>query len=78
MRNKELKYTYSPISQEVKVNRQWNLVSCYNLNIACEIYFFENHVENEAGILVPDFFLFLKQLYKVKASDQHFCFNMFC
>ena len=34
-----------------------------------EIYFFETHVENEAGRLFPDFFE--KALYKVKAKDQH-------
>ena len=28
-----------------------------------EIVFFENHAENEVGRLVPDFFLFFKELY---------------
>ena len=27
-----------------------------------EIFFFKNHTENEAGRLVPDFFLFLRKV----------------
>ena len=42
-----------------------------------EIVFFRNHAENEAGRLVPDlFFIFLKNLYKVKASGQHLSFKI--
>ena len=37
---------------------------------------FKSHVENEAGRLVPDRFLFsLKALYEVKASDLRLNFN---
>ena len=37
-----------------------------------EIYFLKNYVQNEAGELVPDFFLFFeKALYEVKASGLH-------
>ena len=37
---------------------------------------FKSHVENEAGRLVPDLFLFsLKALYEVKASDLQLNFN---
>ena len=42
-----------------------------------EIFFFKNHAENEAGKLVPDLFIFKKASYKVKASGQHLCFNIF-
>ena len=49
------------------------------IDITREIFFFENHVENEAGRLVPDLFLFLKKaLYEVKASGlQQFSCNIF-
>ena len=40
-----------------------------NQTLRRKIFFFKNHGENEAGRLVPDFFLFFKKtLYKVKAS----------
>ena len=40
-----------------------------NQTLRRKIIFFKNHGENEAGRLVPDFFLFFKKaLYKVKAS----------
>ena len=32
------------------------------------MFFFRNQAENKAGKLVPDFLLFKKALYKVKAS----------
>ena len=42
------------------------------------MFFFKNHSENEAGRLVPEFFLFLKKaLNEVKASDLHLSFNIF-
>ena len=57
--NKQLQYTYCPISHEVKTTSQWNLFS--KRNIIWEIFFFKNHAGNEAGRLVPDFFfVFLK------------------
>ena len=35
-----------------------------------EIFFFKYHAENEAGIIVPDLFLFFrKALYEAKATD---------
>ena len=40
--------------------------------------FFNNHVENETGKLVPDLFLFFKKaLYKVKVSDLQLGFTIF-
>ena len=40
--------------------------------------FFKSRAENEAGILVPDLFLFLrKALFEVKASGLHLNFNIF-
>ena len=44
--NKEVQYTYCPISHEVKATRQWNLVSWYTIT---RKHFFKNHAENEAG-----------------------------
>ena len=39
---------------------------------------FKNHAENDGGKLDLDFCLFYKKaLYKVKASCQHFSFNIF-
>ena len=37
-----------------------------------EIFFFENHAENEAGRLVPDvfFFFFLTKLYMLKTWSE--------
>ena len=41
-------------------------------------FFFKNHVEKWVGRLVPDLFLFFKNvLYKIKASAQRFRFNIF-
>ena len=38
----------------------------------------KNHLENEAGRLLPDLFLFFKKtLYKIKANDQHLSFDEF-
>ena len=59
---KQLKYTYCPISQEVKVIRQRKLVSLWN--ITWEISFLKNHTQNMLKKLVPD--LFLK---KIKIED---------
>ena len=43
-----------------------------------KVFFFKNHVQNEAGRRVPDCFLFLKKaLYEVKASGLLHTFNMF-
>ena len=40
--------------------------------------FFKNHAENEAGKLVPDFFLFFrKTLYEVKVNGLELRFNHF-
>ena len=37
-----------------------------------ETYFFKKYAQNEAGELVPDFFLFFeKALFEVKASGLH-------
>ena len=42
-----------------------------------EIFSFKNHAENEAERIVPDFFLFSKTLYEVKASGlQQYSFNI--
>ena len=42
-----------------------------------EIFFFKNHVENEARRLVPDLFLFYKSaLCEVKASGLQLSFNI--
>ena len=39
--------------------------------------FFNSRARNEAGILVPDLFLFLrKALFEVKASDLHLNFDI--
>ena len=49
-----------------------------NQTLRRKIFFFKNHGENEAGRLVPDFFLFFKKaLYKVKASRLQLNFNIF-
>ena len=41
------------------------------------ILFFKNHAENEAGRLVPDFFLFFKKaVYKVKANGLQLGFDI--
>ena len=43
-----------------------------------EIFYFENHTENEAERLVLYLILFFKKaLYKVKASDQQLVFTIF-
>ena len=42
-----------------------------------EIFLFKNHVENNAGRLVPDLILFFKyDLYEVKASGLQLSFNI--
>ena len=42
-----------------------------------ETFFFKHYAENEARILVPDHFLFLKNaLYEVKANDLQLSFNI--
>ena len=44
-----------------------------------EIFFFQNHAENETWRLFPDFFLVFKNaFYEVKASGEHLCFKIFC
>ena len=46
-------------------------------NITREI-FFQNHVENEAGKLIPGLILFFKKvLYKLKASSAQLGFIIF-
>ena len=52
---KQVKYTYCPISQEVKVIRQRKLVSLWN--ITWEISFLKNHTQNMLKKLVSDLFL---------------------
>ena len=48
------------------------------LNITREIVLFKNHAQNEAGRLVPDLFLFFKNvLYQGKASGLQLSFNIF-
>ena len=48
------------------------------MSITREIFFFENHTENEAGRLVSDLFLFFKKaLYEVNASGLQLSFNQF-
>ena len=43
-----------------------------------KIFFFKHHVENEAGRLVSDLFLFFKKaLFQVKASGLQLSFNIF-
>ena len=43
-----------------------------------EIFFLNNHAENDAGRLVPDlFFIFEKALDEAKASDLQLSFNIF-
>ena len=59
--SKQLQCAYCPTFHELKVTRQRNLVS--NWHITRKMFFFKIHVENEAGRLFPDFFLFLKKLY---------------
>ena len=47
----------------------------YFQNLWCHI---QDHAENDARRLAPDLLLFLeKALHKVKASGQHFSFNIF-
>ena len=74
--NKQLQYTYCPISHDVKAIRIWNLVSYSNK--AREMFPFKTHAQNEPGRLVPDLFLFFKKaLYEVKAGGLHLSFNIF-
>ena len=47
-----------------KTNKNWNWDSLWC--ITREMVFFKNHVENEAGNLVPDLFCFLKSYYKMQ------------
>ena len=50
----------------------WSVIEYNNRNI-----FLKNHAE-EAGRIVPDFFLFfIKALYEVKASGLQLSFNHF-
>ena len=43
-----------------------------------EIFFFKDYIENEAGKLLPDSFLFFKKtLYYVKASGLQLDFTIF-
>ena len=46
-------------------------------NIIGEMFFFKNHAENKAGRLVPDLFLFFKNLYIRKASGVQLSVNVF-
>ena len=65
-----------PISHNAKATRQWNWVNYKN--ITRETFFFKNYDKNEAGRLVPDFFLFFKKaLYKVRASSLQHSFDIF-
>ena len=41
---------------EVKAIRQWTFGQLTEYKI--HIHYFKNHAENEAGSLIPDFFLF--------------------
>ena len=62
-----IQYTHCPLSQEVKVIRQWNLVSEWNKH---KKYFSsKNNAKNEAGRLVSD-------LFHVKASGMRLNFNI--
>ena len=43
-----------------------------------DIFIFINYIENEAGGLVPDLFLFLKKAsYEIKSSALKLSFNIF-
>ena len=53
------KYTYYPISHEVKATTQWNLIKWKK--IARETSSFKNHAENKVGKVVPDLLLFFKK-----------------
>ena len=53
MVNKQVQYTFCPISHVVKTKKLGQL--------SREIFFFKNHVENKAGRLVPDLFLLYKK-----------------
>ena len=54
MVNKQLQYTYCPISQP----DNWSVYR--EINVTRKIFFFKNHAENEAGTLVPELFSFVK------------------
>ena len=56
--NKELQYTFCPISPEVKVTAGIE-IWFDKRNIRRKIFFFKNQAENKAGRVVPDLFLFL-------------------
>ena len=74
--NEQLQYTYCLLFHEVKATRQWNLVNYYN--ITRETFFFKNYAENEAGRLVPDPFLSLRNAqYEVKLSGQQLSSSIF-
>ena len=72
--NKQLQYTYCPISQEVKaIKAVFGQLIEYNKRK----FFFKNHAQNEAGKLVPDLFMLFKNAkYKVKASGLQLNFNI--
>ena len=73
MANKQLQYTYCPISHKVEALKFGQLVEYKRRN-----FFFQNHAENETGRLVPDLFLFFKKaLNEVKANGLELSFNYF-
>ena len=70
-----MQYTYRNISGS-KSNQTMKLGQLLDYTTR-EIFLFKNHVENNAGRLVPDLFLFFKyDLYEVKASGLQLSFNI--
>ena len=60
--NKELQYILLNFSQ-IKDNQ--TIKFGHSQNIPREIFFFKNYAENEAGELVPDQFLFFKNILHI-------------
>ena len=61
---------------KIKVNQTMKFGQLIESNK--KIFFFKSLAENEAGRLVPEFFLFIKTaLYKVKVSSLQLGFTMF-
>ena len=60
-------------SKDSQILKFGQVIECKKIN-----FFFKNHVENEAGRLVPNLFLFFKKpLFEVKVNGLQPSFNIF-
>ena len=75
MRNKQLQYTYNPISQKKRLSgiEIWSvnrILQDKNFSLKIMLKMFMR-------LVLELFLVFRKALYKVKASGQHLSFNIF-